>query len=115
MKRKQQSPRTIRILGAVGALAGTVLIFAMAWLVHWLSGLIGGTEPGSHWRGGPQFTRDTFGLFYSVMALGGCSGAAGVFMAASGRRQPLLTGLVLACMLPIFWFCSRIYTTAPPR
>lgn len=115
MKGKEQSPRTIQILGVVGALTGTFLLFTMAWLVHWLSGVISGSDPGARWRGGEQFTRDTFGLFYSVMALGLCSGLAGVFMAAARRRQPVLTGLVIACLLPILWFCYRIYTTAPPR
>lgn len=49
----------------------------------------------THWHGGPEFTRLSYGLFGAVFLLGIAIFAGGVYQARTGRRHPVIVGIGL--------------------
>ncbi|CAN0394214.1 unnamed protein product [Phaeothamnion confervicola] len=106
MIRKDVSPKTIRRLGWLLIFLGLFLSGSMAWLSHWLQGIIEHPSSGAHWNGDTKFTTQAFGLFAAVGGFGVVSVLNGVFQAATGRRHLALQLLMAPALVAIFYYGS---------
>lgn len=101
------NPRTIRALGVLLIALGVLLCGTMAWLVHFLQGAIAHTS-NHRWNGGPEFTKATFSLFYSIFAFGGVALGAGIFQLRTGRRSRVIAIATLVALGPILYYVSQL-------
>ena len=92
---------------------GLALCGSMAWLIHYLQQALAQATP-TRWKGGPEFTRTTFSLFYSIFAFGVVAFASGVFQIGTGRRSRAIPLLTLGALGPIVYFVYRILSMKPP-
>lgn len=96
---------------------GTFLSAGMAFLVHWLhQALLHNDDPGAHgrWTGGAEFTRNVFGLFWSVFVFGLVSMASGVYILRTRRLSRVLWGVMLAVIAVMVYFGYTIMQTPVP-
>ena len=95
----QQSPNKVRVLGAVGAFLGLVILGIMGWVMYWTVPAMNaaGAEAanGLTFTGGPGTRTIVLGIYALVSALGLASFVAGTLMLATGRRFAIVTRLML--------------------
>jgi hypothetical protein len=87
----------------------------MVWLIQWLQQLLTAPAAGAQWKGTPEFTRATFGLFYSVLGFGLISVVGGTYQVMTGRRSRVVAAVTVLAMVPLGWFLYLILTGKPPR
>lgn len=107
------APSKVRALGWLLVVLGIALSGSMAWLAHWLQQVISGAAVGSRWNGTPEFTRATFGLFYSVMAFGLVALAGGIVQVVTGQRSRAVAIFVVLTLIPMAFFIHRIFELQP--
>lgn len=90
--------KSVRAIGWVLMLVGPCLSLAMLCAagtlfdtIHHLARPVSPT----HWQGGPEFTGLSYALFDAVFLLGITIFTGGVYQARTGRRHPVIVGIVL--------------------
>jgi hypothetical protein len=96
---KQQTPTTIRALGAVLIVIGSLLTGGMIALMVWINYIIAGSgKPSSTttWNGSAEEAQIVFLVLGTVAAFGVMAMITGLWQLLTGRRNKLLVGLMLA-------------------
>ena len=97
---------------------GVFLSGSMAFLVHWLQqALLHNDDPGarSHWNGSAEFTRNVFGLFWSVFVFGLVALSAGVYILRTRRLSRVIAAIMGVVVLAMIYYGYTIMHTQVPR
>ncbi len=112
----QASSSAVRAVGWALVVIGPCLSLAMAAVVGSLADTIyhvGRPAGPTRWHGGPEFTRVAFELFGVVFLLGIGIFTGGVYQVRTGRRHPVLVGIVLVLAAVMAYLVCTVIL-APP-
>ena len=110
--------KKVRALGWVLIVIGVLLSVgttAVAWIIGNAIAHTGAPGAHSQWRGTPEFTRTVFKLFGALFLFGLNAGLTGLYQVGTGRRSPVLVGIMLLLLGGIVYFGYNILQTAQPR